>query len=93
MFSITKLLKLLFHFSQINRITLYENLSLAPMAEWLMQWTHNPPYAGSSPAGCNIYLILLSQLGRTTGIEPANIGATIQCLTTWPRPPQEYYIK
>ena len=24
---------------------------------------------------------------RTTGFEPANSGATIHCLTTWPRPP------
>ncbi len=24
---------------------------------------------------------------RTTGIEPANDGATIHCLTTWPRSP------
>jgi hypothetical protein len=26
-------------------------------------------------------------VGRTTGIEPANSGATIHCLTTWLRPP------
>ena len=30
--------------------------------------------------------------GRTTGFEPANKGVTIQCLTTWPRPPFSLFL-